>query len=50
MIDEPPVLAVEILSDGDTFAATKRKCDEHLAIGADCVWIVRMALARKRMD
>ena len=40
VIDAPPVLAVEILSDGDTLAATKRKCDEYIAMGAKGVWII----------
>lgn len=37
---QPPVLAVEILSDGDTLAATKKKCDEYIAMGAQGVWII----------
>ena len=40
VIDEAPVLAVEILSDGDTLSATKRKCDEYIAMGAIGVWII----------
>jgi len=40
VIEEAPVLAVEILSDGDTLAATKRKCDEYIGMGAKGVWIV----------
>ena len=40
VIDQPPVLAVEILSEGDTLAATKKKCDEYIAMGAKGVWIV----------
>ncbi|MBV8675338.1 MAG: Uma2 family endonuclease [Acidobacteriaceae bacterium] len=40
VIDEHPVLAVEILSDGDTLAATKRKCDEYIAMGTKGVWII----------
>ncbi|MBV8632480.1 MAG: Uma2 family endonuclease [Silvibacterium sp.] len=40
VIDEAPVLAVEILSDDDTVAATKRKCEEPIAMGAKGVWIV----------
>lgn len=34
VIDEPPLLAVEILSDGDTLAATRKKCDEYIAMSA----------------
>ena len=34
------ILAVEILSDGDTLAATKKKCDEYIAMGAQGVWII----------
>lgn len=40
VVEEAPVLAVEILSDGDTLAATKKKCDEYIAMGAKGVWIV----------
>jgi Uma2 family endonuclease len=40
VIEEAPVLAVEILSEGDTLAATKKKCDEYIAMGAKGVWIV----------
>ncbi|HZD47531.1 MAG TPA: Uma2 family endonuclease [Silvibacterium sp.] len=40
VIEEPPVLAVEILSDGDTVAATKKKCDEYIGMGARGVWII----------
>ena len=40
VVEEPPVLAVEILSDGDTLAAAKKKCDEYIAMGAKGVWIV----------
>lgn len=40
VVEEAPVLAVEILSDGDTLAVTKRKCDEYIAMGAKGVWII----------
>jgi len=31
---------VEILSEGDTLVATKKKCDEYIAMGAKGVWII----------
>jgi Uma2 family endonuclease len=40
VVEEAPVLAVEILSDGDTLAATKKKCDEYMGMGAQGVWII----------
>jgi len=40
VVEEAPVLAVEILSDGDTLAATRKKCDEYIAMGAKGVWII----------
>jgi Uma2 family endonuclease len=40
VIEEAPVLAVEILSDGDTLTATKKKCDEYIAMGAKGIWII----------
>jgi Uma2 family endonuclease len=40
VVEEAPVLAIEILSDGDTLAATKKKCDEYIAMGAKGVWII----------
>jgi Uma2 family endonuclease len=40
VIEEAPVLAVEILSDGDTLAATKKKCSEYIDMGAKGVSII----------
>jgi Uma2 family endonuclease len=40
IVEEPPVLAVEILSDGDTYAETQRKCAEYISMGAQGAWII----------
>jgi|HubBroStandDraft_6_1064221.scaffolds.fasta_scaffold136430_1 Uma2 family endonuclease len=40
VVEEPPVLAVEILSDGDTYAETQRKCAEYILMGAQAAWII----------
>jgi Uma2 family endonuclease len=40
VIEVPPVLCIEILSEGDTVAATKRKCEEYRVMGSQGVWII----------
>jgi Uma2 family endonuclease len=40
VVEEAPVLTVEILSDGDTYAETQRKSEEYLAMGAQAAWII----------
>jgi len=40
VVEAPPVLCIEILSEGDTVAATKRKCEEYRAMGSQGIWIV----------
>jgi Uma2 family endonuclease len=40
VIEAPPVLCIEILSEGDTVAATKRKCEEYRAMGSQGIWII----------
>lgn len=40
VIEAAPVLAVEILSDGDTYAETQKKCEEYIAMGTAAVWII----------
>ncbi len=40
IVDAAPIVAVEILSDGDSYAETQRKCAEYIAMGAQAVWII----------
>jgi Uma2 family endonuclease len=40
VVEEPPVLVVEILSDGDTYAETQRKCAEYISMGTQAAWII----------
>lgn len=40
IIDEPPLLAVEILSPSDRQREVQAKVDEYLATGVKCVWVV----------
>ncbi len=40
VVEATPVLCVEILSEVDTLAETKRKCGEYLAMGSQGIWIV----------
>lgn len=35
-----PLLTVEVLSPKDTWAGTKRKCEEYAALGVRTMWIV----------
>ncbi len=36
----PPLLTVEVLSPEDTWAATKRKCEDYARMGVRTMWIV----------
>lgn len=40
ILDEPPLLAVEILSPSDRQREVQAKVDEYLATGVKCVWVV----------
>ena len=40
VVQEAPVLCVEILSEGDTYAETQRKCEEYIQMGSKGVWII----------
>jgi Uma2 family endonuclease len=36
----PPVLVVEILSEGDTYTETQSKATDYFRMGVPCVWII----------
>jgi Uma2 family endonuclease len=40
VIEAAPILCIEILSDGDTVAETKRKCEEYIVMGSQGIWII----------
>jgi Uma2 family endonuclease len=40
VVEEAPILCVEILSEGDTYAETQRKCEEYIRMGAKATWII----------
>jgi Uma2 family endonuclease len=40
VIDQAPILCVEILSEGDTYAETQRKCEEYIRMGSKATWII----------
>ena len=40
VVEAAPVLCVEILSDGDTYAETQRKCEEYIRMGSKATWII----------
>ena len=37
---DPPVLIVEVLSPGDSYADTQRRADDYLRMGVENMWIV----------
>lgn len=37
---EPPLLVIEILSPGDSYAETQRNAKDYLAMGVGTVWII----------
>ena len=40
VLEEPPLLAIEILSPDDTYSATERKCQDYTRMGVQTVWII----------
>ena len=40
VLQDAPLLVIEVLSPGDSYATTKRKCAEYVALGMRTVWIV----------
>lgn len=40
VLDHPPVLFVEILSPGDTYADTQARAQDYLAMGGKAIWII----------
>jgi Uma2 family endonuclease len=40
VIEQAPILSVEILSEGDTYAETQRKCEEYIRMGSKATWII----------
>jgi Uma2 family endonuclease len=37
---EPPLLVIEVLSPGDSYAETRRKIRDYLAMGVKTVWVI----------
>ena len=40
VLTSPPILIVEILSPGDSYADTQRRADDYLRMGVQAVWII----------
>jgi Uma2 family endonuclease len=40
VIEEPPLLIVEILSPDDSYSSIQERCEDYLALGVHTVWIV----------
>jgi Uma2 family endonuclease len=40
VLDTPPLLVVEILSPGDSYADTQRRAQDYLAMGVQTIWII----------
>ena len=40
ILDEPPILVVEILSPGDTYADTQMRARDYLLMGVKTIWII----------
>ena len=40
ILDQPPLLVIEILSPGDTFSDTIRRADDYRTMGIETVWII----------
>ncbi len=43
---KPPVLAVEILSPEDRMSRIMARCDDYIAMGCPCVWVLDPALRK----
>jgi Uma2 family endonuclease len=40
IITAPPILAIEILSEGDSYQETQIKCADYVQMGSKAVWII----------
>ncbi len=40
IITAPPILAIEILSEGDSYQETQIKCADYIQMGSKAVWII----------
>lgn len=50
VFSEPPVLIVEILSPGDSYADTQARAEDYLKMGASSIWVIDPTSRTGRMQ